>query len=141
MRAVTAHEHRDSSPARAWIQSLSEAWERQWPGVAPIAHRIVAPGRWVRFHSLPGSKRYADEEAEYQEILHRHRTVLGQLAGDATDGGRSLVVVTCSWSESPDPVAREPEVERWCAGAHHWQSVLTDRSVPGDEVWTHLFVE
>ena len=35
--------------------------------------------RWVRFHSLPGSKRYAENEAEYACVLSRHNVVIGEL--------------------------------------------------------------
>jgi hypothetical protein len=44
--------------------------------------------RWVRFHSLPGAKRYADTDAERAEILRRHLAVLDRLnpAGEALLG-------------------------------------------------------
>lgn len=35
--------------------------------------------QWVRFHSLPRSKRYADTLSEYQILLDRHNTVLSEL--------------------------------------------------------------
>lgn len=50
---------------------LTAAWEGRWSGIRPIGHELsyAQPGRWIRFHSLPESKRYADTEAEYAEIL------------------------------------------------------------------------
>lgn len=62
---------------------LSARWQQNWPDVEPIGHllRAAYPDRWVRFHSLPGSKRYAESPAEYAEILSRHRQVLGELQG------------------------------------------------------------
>ncbi|WP_425586206.1 DUF3885 domain-containing protein [Streptomyces sannanensis] len=48
--------------------SLDAAWESNWPGTLPLGHllRSAWPDRWVRFHSLPESKRYADTEAEFK---------------------------------------------------------------------------
>ena len=41
--------------------------------------RGVVPERWVRFHSLPESKRYAESEDEEAEVLRRHLTLLDEL--------------------------------------------------------------
>jgi hypothetical protein len=35
--------------------------------------------RWVRFHALPESKRYADSEDEYRIVLARHHALLNAL--------------------------------------------------------------
>ena len=58
------------------------SWQRWYPNCEPIAHLIRReyPDRWVRFHSLPFSKRYAEEEAEYATVLERHNRILGELA-------------------------------------------------------------
>lgn len=64
---------------------------------SPLGYEL--PGaysdQWVRFHSLPESRRYADSDAEYAEILRRHRTVLRELQGsaDLTD----LWVIAVDW--------------------------------------------
>jgi hypothetical protein len=41
--------------------------------------RILLPDRWVRFHSLPESKRYAETEAEYAEIFRRQNLLIDEL--------------------------------------------------------------
>jgi hypothetical protein len=40
------------------------------------------PDRWLRVHSLPESKRYADSDEEYQELLMRHNQLFSDLVGD-----------------------------------------------------------
>ncbi|MGW6733237.1 DUF3885 domain-containing protein [Streptomyces sp. NPDC055013] len=57
---------------------LSALWQRQFPKGPPIAHELRAAysDRWVRFHSLPDSKRYPESEDEYAIVLHRYNTVL-----------------------------------------------------------------
>ncbi|WP_443611862.1 DUF3885 domain-containing protein [Acrocarpospora catenulata] len=45
---------------------LSARWQANWPDCPPVAHELKRfyASRWVRFHSLPESKRYADTPAE-----------------------------------------------------------------------------
>lgn len=49
-------------------------WRSEFGEVAPRGHllRRHLTAQWVRFHSLPGSKRYAESLDEYAEIQHRH---------------------------------------------------------------------
>jgi len=69
---------------------LTALWQARWPRSEPIGHRlrVAYPDRWVRFHSLPDGKRYADSETERREVADRHQTVLDGLH---TTG--SLVVI------------------------------------------------
>ena len=89
---------------------LLAGWEQNWPGSRPAADELKSlfRDRWVRFHSLPGSKRYADTEAEYEILLYRHHTVLLELAGPAY-GATDALILTMSWSSSDRP-ARRPRV-------------------------------
>ncbi|MEO0472099.1 MAG: hypothetical protein AAF206_20905 [Bacteroidota bacterium] len=61
-------------------------WQKQYPEAYPIKHELkwVYPKRWLRMHSLPESKRYADTEAEYQIILRRQNQLLDALIGEGT---------------------------------------------------------
>jgi len=56
-------------------------WQSQFSGIAPRGHilRNALSERWVRFHSLPDSKRYAESEDEYLEIQSRHFAVASAL--------------------------------------------------------------
>jgi len=76
---------------------LTDLWDQTWPMASPHGYelRIAYSDHWVRFHSLPESRRYADSDAEYAEILRRHRTVLQELHGsaDLTD----LWVIAVDW--------------------------------------------
>ncbi|MGW7683764.1 DUF3885 domain-containing protein [Kribbella sp. NPDC054772] len=67
----------DSARAR----ELTAAWEQAWPGSEPVGYLLRGADKWVRFHSLPGGKRYADSPQEYEEILRRHHAVLEALSG------------------------------------------------------------
>lgn len=76
---------------------LTDLWERLWPGAEPLGHvlRVEYADRWVRVHSLPESKRYADSAAEYDEILRRHRTILRELHG--SDDFHTLHLIAADW--------------------------------------------
>ena len=62
-------------------EELDALWDREWGDTPPIGHdlRGVQRARWVRFHSLPESKRYPDSEEEYAILLSRHHEVLDHL--------------------------------------------------------------
>jgi len=87
---------------RQELEALSVLWEQRWPTPAGGQMRHVHRDRWVRFHSLPGSKRYPDGEAEYAIVLERHHTLLSEL-GPSDD---ELYVVTREWNGYRKPVAR-----------------------------------
>lgn len=95
-------------------------WEQHFPDCAPVAHWLKAafPERWVRFHSLTGSKRYPDNEAEYATVLERHNHILADLTGSE----RSVVLLSPGASASPNPV-RAPEWEALDPEAVLWRSV------------------
>lgn len=107
---------------------LSVLWRRQWPACRPVADELkhVYGERWVRFHSLPESKRYPDNDAEYDIVLHRYNVVLDELFS-----GQAVRIVTTTWSETPEPSARET---RWHPDAQYWASF------PDDEIYIHLYV-
>lgn len=60
---------------------LIKRWKSFYPQALPIGYflREVYANRWLRIHSLPGSKRYAQSEQEYQEILKRYHSVLDDM--------------------------------------------------------------
>lgn len=124
----------------AEMRRLTAAWERERPGEPPVAWWLRSAETWVRFHSLPGSKRYADTEEEYAEILHRHRTVLGELADALDEPHPDVVVVTLSVSAGPLPVPRSAPVVSLSPAAQHWCSV-PDPGGDDDPSWFHLFAD
>jgi hypothetical protein len=74
----------------------------------------------VRFHSLPGSKRYAFEEDEYATLLERHNRILGELA----QPGEAVILLSTGYSaESPEPSEPYPEVCALDPGAALWRTI------------------
>ncbi|HEX7181334.1 MAG TPA: hypothetical protein VF756_05785 [Thermoanaerobaculia bacterium] len=96
-------------------------WQRWFPDCEPVAHhlRVAFPDRWTRFHSLPGSKRYPEDEAEYATVLERFNRILGELARP----GQGVILLSTSYSESPEPVDLQPELQALDPGAVLWRTV------------------
>ena len=98
---------------------------------------LAANDLWVRFHSLPDSRRYAENEAEYAELLHRHNVVLNELRRTVGATTEAFMAVSTSWSMTSAPVAREPDLEVLVPDAAFWLSILRERD-GDDEYWIHL---
>lgn len=133
---------RHDSCVPADIGGLTLRWTRAWGPRPPLSYELRGrfPDRWVRFHSLPGSKRYAGSQEEHDEILHRHMTTLSQLTGHASHPGTSLLAITASWSQTATATDRSGQLCRAMPAAAYWTSVLTDDSPGDDQVWAHLWV-
>src|SRR5215208_4167866 len=90
-------------------------WGEHFPGSAPVGFmlRQIYDERWLRIHSLPESKRYADTVGEYAELLRRHNQVATDALGDgsrcyliegfrvASEEGRRGWVMTVGGMELP----------------------------------------
>ncbi|MGI5186248.1 DUF3885 domain-containing protein [Dactylosporangium sp. CA-152071] len=114
---------------------VTEAWSRRWPECRPIAHELTFAynNRWVRFHSLPGSKRYPDTESEYAVVLHRHNTVLDEL-----DIPGPLLVITADWTDvAGTSFDLRRARARLAADGVHWQTILED---PEHPAYTQLYI-
>lgn len=77
---------------------MDVCWDqtRGLPQVAPADLRHLLPERWVRFHSLPEGKRYADTSEEAAEILRRQRALLDELRQSTPLS--DLIVIAEDWS-------------------------------------------
>lgn len=86
------------------MKGFRTAWDAAHPGCNPVGYMMRAAGapNWVRFHSLPGSKRYAETDEERQTLLARQNQLAGEVLGE---GGAAWLVQTCwpmPWPEGED---------------------------------------
>lgn len=114
-------------------------WQGRYPGSLPVGHQLrdVYKDRWLRIHSLPQSKRYAETEAEYEEALRRHNTLLSDLLGE----GGEYVLVTTGYSETPEPAQSYPELTTLAGDGRHFLTIPTHE--PGEEempYYWHFFM-
>ncbi|MDH6217283.1 DUF3885 domain-containing protein [Streptomyces pseudovenezuelae] len=112
---------------------MAALWRARHPSVPPFAHtfRTTYPDVWVRFHSLPGSKRYPESEDEYAIVLHRYNTVLDELFA-----GREVYVVTADWSTTPTGPGRYPLRQRLHPDGVRWW-IESEEDDPDSEFHIH----
>lgn len=62
-------------------------WNKAYPEAKPINYTLkhVYPDRWLRIHSLPESKRYAETEVETKIILERQNQLFEELIGEGSE--------------------------------------------------------
>lgn len=118
---------------------LDDYWTTCFANATPLAHllRGQCGDRWVRFHSLPQSKRYAETEEEWATLLHRHNSVLGQLCSN----GRTLQVLTSNWSATSEPDGPPEELRALSLAAEVWRSLPMHESEEDetDPWFLHVF--
>ncbi|WP_313267316.1 DUF3885 domain-containing protein [Epilithonimonas vandammei] len=73
-------------------EDFQNLWTLNYPDTVPISHLFKHDysDRWFRIHSLPESKRYADNENEWEILLARQNEIISDLFGLETP----IVIVT-----------------------------------------------
>lgn len=85
---------------------FNKYWDLNYHESNPIGHELkgVYPNRWLRIHSLPESKRYAESEDEYQIILDRQNKLISELIGEETE----IIIVSGQYEmELTDEISTE----------------------------------
>ena len=78
-------------------------WESNYGDIPPLAHILrgeLITDKWFRIHSLPDSKRYADNDDEMQIILNRQNALISDLIGS----GQTYLLMFNAISENPESV-------------------------------------
>lgn len=73
-------------------------WRVYFPETLPLGYilRERLNERWVRFHSLPQSKQYAENDDERSVILHRANTIAASILGEK----EPCWLVTCRYDDA-----------------------------------------
>jgi hypothetical protein len=63
--------------------NITQATAAAFGDLPPVSHllRRAILDRWLRVHSLPQSKRYAETDVEYEELIRRHNAVALEILG------------------------------------------------------------
>jgi hypothetical protein len=125
------------------VNALDHRWGTAFPDRLPLSYdvRCFDRDRWVRFHSLPASKRCADTAAEYAEIEHRHLAVLHELQAMCKGVGADLLIISASYGDDRTP-NRIPKPIPKIARDLPWVLWKSFQEEPDDEVefWLHAMV-
>jgi hypothetical protein len=94
------------------MDGLHGDWTAAFGPVPPLGHalRVAFAARWVRFHALPGSQRYAVNHEEAGTILARGNALATGLLG----AGQGCWLVMVKWGMRGDAVPVLPDM------AHQW---------------------
>lgn len=67
-------------------EDFQKLWILNYPDTKPISHLFKNDysERWFRIHSLPESKRYAENEDDWEILLGRQNEIINHLLGDET---------------------------------------------------------
>jgi hypothetical protein len=116
---------------------LTLKWAGVWGDTRPVADELKYrfPDRWVRFHSLSKSKRYADNDAEYQILLDRHHDVLDWLAKECR-GGEFAVITAYATGQSVPPDSPK-EFADVGLDQQYWMTAQDEEDF---DIWAHLYV-
>jgi hypothetical protein len=120
--------------------TMLDNWSIRFPNCEAIAHHlpIVFPDRWVRFHSLPNSKRYPENELEQAMVIDRHNCILSDLCPPE----EMVVLLTTAWSNTAEPVRCQAVQDNWDAPALPWRTIAMHEQpdkFPKPTFW-HIFV-
>jgi hypothetical protein len=68
-------------------EQFNKFWTSTYPDTTLIQHhfRHDYPDRWFRIHSLPNSKRYAEDETEWNILLDRQNEIIADLLNDSSN--------------------------------------------------------
>jgi len=90
--------------------------------------KYLLKDRWIRFHSLPESKRYAAHESERSIILYRHNIILDEL----WKNGSEIIIINTKWSES------KKADEKLKTLGNYWESTIVDPK-DAESPWRHMY--
>ena len=90
-------------------EQFNTFWALNFAETIPIQHYFKQEytDRWFRIHSLPESKRYADNEQEWNILLDRQNRIITDLFGDNT----KLLLVTGDYNYNPPHDSHITKVE------------------------------
>jgi hypothetical protein len=114
------------------VHHLTDTWQKKWPSCAPAGEelRTCYEEKWVRFYTLPGGKRYAENENEYDEIIARHDVLLNELCS-----AKTIIVIISKWDEND--AVQVIDIQEAGQNFTYWQSL--DESVVGSKTYRHLY--
>lgn len=90
------------------MSNFEQSWKCLHPNSYPVGYMMRGAGdpNWLRFHSLPESKRYADNPDERVLLLARHNRIAAEVFGN----GSPLWLVQTCW-ETPEGMCEASDTQ------------------------------
>ena len=120
------------------IDEVDKFWTEEFGDNLPISNELRSKfgHRWFRIHTLPNSKRYAENESEYAEILSRHNIVLE----DLFNSKERIILISCSYSEKSEPT-KNPKLVAMGLQEDFWRTINQGNDEETEKYFCHLFVD
>jgi hypothetical protein len=117
---------------------LTNHWLNVIPNflITPSELKIEFKERWFRVHTLPNSKRYADNENEYNEILRRHNEILTDLFGL----NHPFILLTFSYGKYQKP-KRDKKLQKINIQKNYWLSCQIENDENFKPFYWHIFFD
>jgi len=91
-------------------EEFEHFWVENYNTLPPLGHYLrdyFFEDRWFRIHSLPNSKRYANNKTEMNTIIERQNTLIDDLIGE----NNGYVLLLYNFSELP--------IQKYCFDIHN----------------------
>jgi hypothetical protein len=105
------------------LNELDQKWDKKWPkDVNGLVTQLKDREIWVRFHTLPNSKRYPENKEELNVILDRHHILLEELQLNDM-----CYLFLSDWTNTQDPtISIWNEHKAVGIKGTHWRTVMQD---------------
>jgi len=105
-------------------EELTRSWNELLPDFAPMPHQMKFEfaDRWLRIHTLPEAKRYAETEQELDTILYRHDAILS----DLFTTGDSYFLITYGYGFDKDMPRKDDKLAAIGMQMDFWRSVVSE---------------
>jgi hypothetical protein len=123
-------------------------WISNYPGAFPMPHYFENDyrERWFRIHSLPGSKRYADTDDEWETLLARQNNIITDVLGNnapilfltgdfSSEGGTELHPLNSVNSISDFQMIPLPTIDLYKIAPEHYDKGQYYNPVFCEETW------
>jgi len=82
-------------------EDFNSLWAKRYPATAPISYlfKYDFADRWFRIHSLPESKRYANNDKEWEILLTRQNSIITDILGEDS----KIILVTGEYHDDESP--------------------------------------
>lgn len=120
-------------------EELTNLWNVSFSDFLPIAYELKNKfnERWLRIHALPGSKRYPENEDEYDEIFRRHNLILADLFG----ADHSFLLITMGYGFNKDSISEEMKLKDLGLQKNFWMSIDVSHEDDKESYYLNLFYD
>lgn len=119
-------------------EELIKIWNNNFPNFPPVPSELKNrfKERWLRIHTLPKSKRYPENEGEYNEILQRHNLILS----DLFRRNHQYFLITFHYGYKSEGLTKDKKLQKLNLQRNLWCSFKADE-FDNDSFYWHAYFD